>query len=56
MLTKHGRKVVGDTTANSSLYKIKVTKAQFADEAALQHAFEGTTQKFIDAATKWVSQ
>ena len=35
MLTKHGRKVVDDRTANSSLYKIKVTEAQFADEAAL---------------------
>ena len=35
MLTKHDRKVVGNRTAILSLYKIKVTEAQFADESAL---------------------
>ena len=57
MKYKHGRKLVGDRTAQSRLNEIKVTESQCADDTALysmsRDAFESTTQKFINAATHW---
>jgi len=35
VLFKHGRRLVGDRTAKSSLERVKVTESQFADDLAL---------------------
>jgi len=46
----HGRKLVGDCSTKARLSKVKVTKTQFADDAALytpsQHTFETSAASF----------
>ena len=57
LLYKHGRKLVGDRTANSRLNLTKVTESQYADDAEIysttRDTFEQTKISFVTIATKW---
>ena len=51
---KHGRKLFGDRTVKSHLSKVRITKSQFADDAAVyastRAAFERDMSEFVQAA------
>ena len=53
----HGRKLVGDCTAQSGLKNTRVTESQFANDAAVyahtREAFEQATGEFVRTASRW---
>ena len=54
---KHGRKLASDRTAKSHLSEVRITKSQFADDAAVYASicavFERATSGFVQAASEW---
>ena len=57
VLYQHGRKLVSDSTTKARLSEVKVTKTQFADDAALytpsRHTLETSTASFVKVASEW---
>lgn len=57
MRFKHGRKLVGDRTAKSSLNVVKATESQFADDTATyatsRETFENSATEMVDAVKDW---
>ena len=49
---KYGRnlKLVGDHMANPRLDEVRLTKSQYADDAAV---YEASQLKFVQSASKW---
>ena len=58
VLSRPGRKLVGDRTAKSQLAVVKVTDSQFADDLALyvstREKLEHVTAGFVRRTSRWV--
>ena len=53
VLSRHGRKLVGDRTEKSRLDVVRVTESQFADDVAI---YAGSRDKLESVAVKFVKE
>ena len=57
VLSRRGRRLVGDRTAKSQLNVVRITESQFADDLALfsstQDKLENVTAGFVKETGRW---